>query len=100
MTDERLQIRAIRRSDYTARRRHRLSRAQVQMARELGMNFRTLGKLDIADQEHWKLPLPEFIESLYRKPFWQGSTRDRAVDRGARSSARRETGCAARGKAA
>jgi hypothetical protein len=26
-----------------------------------------LGKLDNADQEIWKLPLPNFIESLYRK---------------------------------
>jgi DNA-binding XRE family transcriptional regulator len=35
----------------SARKRHRLSEAQVQMARELGMNPRTLGKLDNADQE-------------------------------------------------
>jgi hypothetical protein len=53
----------------TARKRHELSHAHVQMARELGMNPRKLGKLDNADQEHWKLPLPAFIESLYRKRF-------------------------------
>ena len=53
----------------TARNRHHLSHAQVQMARELGMNPRKLGKLDNADQEPWKLPLPAFIESLYRKRF-------------------------------
>jgi hypothetical protein len=53
----------------TARIRHRLSHAQVQMARELGMNPKALGKLDNADQEPWKLPLPAFIESLYRKRF-------------------------------
>jgi len=53
----------------TARKRHRLSHAHVQMARELGMNPRKLGKLDNADQEPWKLPLPAFIESLYRKRF-------------------------------
>lgn len=53
----------------TARKRHRLSHVEVQMARELGMNPRTLGKLDNADEEPWKLPLPEFIESLYRKRF-------------------------------
>jgi hypothetical protein len=53
----------------TARKRHSLSHAHVQMARELGMNPKKLGKLDNADQEPWKLPLPAFIESLYRKRF-------------------------------
>jgi hypothetical protein len=53
----------------TARKRYHLSHAQVQMARELGMNPETLGKLDNADQEPWKLPLPAFIESLYQKRF-------------------------------
>jgi hypothetical protein len=28
------------------------------------MNPKKLGKLDNADQEPWKLPLPAFIESL------------------------------------
>ena len=53
----------------TARKHHHLSHAHVQMARELGMNPRKLGKLDNADQEPWKLPLPAFIESLYQKRF-------------------------------
>ena len=39
------------------------------MARELGLNPKKLGKLDNDDQEPWKLPLPAFIESLYRKRF-------------------------------
>lgn len=52
-----------------ARKRHHLSHAQVQMARELGMNPQKLGKLDNDDQEPWKMPLPEFIEHLYRKRF-------------------------------
>jgi hypothetical protein len=39
------------------------------MARELGMNPRKLGKLDNHDQEPWKLPLPAFIQSLYKKHF-------------------------------
>lgn len=52
-----------------ARKRHRLSHVHVQMARELGMNPKRLGKIDNADQEPWKLPLPEFIEELYRKRF-------------------------------
>ncbi len=52
-----------------ARKRHHLSHAQVQMARELGMNPKKLGKLDNRDQEPWKLPLPQFIEHLYFKRF-------------------------------
>lgn len=52
-----------------ARRRFGLSHAQVQMARELGMNPRKLGKLDNHDQEPWKAPLPQFIEHLYLKRF-------------------------------
>ena len=52
-----------------ARRRHHLSHAQVQMARELGMNPTRLGKLDNHEQEPWKLPLPQFIEELYLKRF-------------------------------
>ena len=40
-----------------ARQRHHLSDAQVQMARELGMNPAKLGKLDNHDQEPWKMPL-------------------------------------------
>jgi hypothetical protein len=34
-----------------ARRRHHLSHVQVQMARELGMNPKKLGRIDNADQE-------------------------------------------------
>jgi hypothetical protein len=52
-----------------ARKRHRLSHEQVQMARELGLNPKKLGKLDNHRQEPWKLPLPAFIEQLYRKRF-------------------------------
>ncbi len=52
-----------------ARKRHRLTHAQVQMARELGMNPQKLGKLDNHKQERWKQPLPEFIEELYQKRF-------------------------------
>lgn len=52
-----------------ARKRHELSHAHIQMARELGMNPKSLGKLDNHGQEVWKAPLPEFIESLYLKRF-------------------------------
>src|SRR6202035_2564450 len=52
-----------------ARKRFRLSDAHVQMARELGLNPRKLGKLDNHGQEPWKQPLPQFIEHLYGKRF-------------------------------
>ena len=50
-----------------ARRKFRLSHAHVQMAYELGLNPKKLGKLDNHHQEPWKLPLPDFIVKLYRK---------------------------------
>jgi hypothetical protein len=52
-----------------ARKRFRLSHAQIQMARELGLNPKQFGKLDNHHQEPWKQPLPEFITSLYEKRF-------------------------------
>jgi hypothetical protein len=52
-----------------ARRRHHLSHAQVQMARELGMNPTKLGSIDNHRQQPWKAPLPQFIEHLYFKRF-------------------------------
>ena len=60
-----------------ARKRHRLSHAQVQMARELGMNPRRLGNFDNHDQQPWKAPLPLFIEGLYEKRF--GRSRPESV---------------------
>jgi hypothetical protein len=50
-----------------ARRKLRLSHAHVQMAFELGLNPKKLGKLDNHHQEPWKLPLPDYIAKLYRK---------------------------------
>ena len=52
-----------------ARKRHHLSHAQVQMARELGMNPKKLGKKDNRDQEPWKMPCGPYIEHLYSKRF-------------------------------
>ena len=52
-----------------ARERYRLSHAQVQMARELGMNPRKFGGLANHLREPWKKPLPEFIADCYRKRF-------------------------------
>jgi hypothetical protein len=60
-----------------ARKRHHLSHAHVQMARELGMNPKKLGKIDNHRQEPWKAPLPQFIESLYEKSF--GRSRPQTV---------------------
>ena len=56
-----------------ARKRRRLTNAQVQMARELGMNPKKLGKLDNHDQEPWKMPLRQYIEYLYFKRFGKKS---------------------------
>ncbi len=52
-----------------ARKRHHLSHVQVQMARELGMNPKKLGKRDNQDQEPWKMPCGPHIEHLYSKRF-------------------------------
>jgi hypothetical protein len=52
-----------------AKKRHRLTDEQVQMAQELGMNPTKLGKIDNHKQEPWKAPLPQFIERLYVKRF-------------------------------
>ena len=60
-----------------ARQRYNLSHAQVQMARELGMNPMKLGGTANHRQERWKMPLPQFIEHLYEKRF--GSTRSADV---------------------
>jgi hypothetical protein len=52
-----------------ARNRFRLSHLQIQMARELGLNPKKFGSLANHDQEHWKSPLPQFIENLYFERF-------------------------------
>lgn len=52
-----------------ARKRFHLSHAQIQMARELGMNPKKFGKLANHKQEPWKAPLPVFIEKCYFKRF-------------------------------
>jgi hypothetical protein len=88
-----------------ARRRFRLSHAHVQMARELGMNPRKLGKLDNHHQEPWKAPLPLFIEHLYFKRFGRErpdvvvSIEERASALQAKKAARREARVKAREEA-
>lgn len=79
-----------------ARKRHHLSHAHVQMAAELGMDPRALGKLDNHRQEPWKLPLPEFIAQLYAKRFGRElpeevlSIEERARRRAARKAVKKE----------
>ena len=46
-----------------ARRRHRLSHAHVQMAREIGLNPKKLGKIDNHDQEPWSCRCPSSSSS-------------------------------------
>src|SRR6266511_1378349 len=67
-----------------ARRKFHLSHEHVQMARELGLNRKKLGKLDNHDQEPWKLPLPEFIGELYSKRCGKGEAGCREKYRGDR----------------
>ena len=96
-----------------ARKRFHLSHAHVQMARELGLNPKKLGKLDNHREEPWKAPLPQFIEHLYFKRFGRErpefvvSVEERArakeAKRAVRKEARRrlrarETGCPAEAK--
>ena len=52
-----------------ARKRHYLSHKHIQMACELGLNPKKLGKLANHKQESWKSPLSEFIEELYWRRF-------------------------------
>jgi hypothetical protein len=54
---------------FEARKKYRLTHAQVQMARELALNPKKLGGLANHRQEPWKLPLPKFIEAIYFKRF-------------------------------
>ena len=52
-----------------ARTKFRLSHAQIQMARELGLNPKKFGILANHEQEEWKTPLPKFIEDLFFQRF-------------------------------
>jgi hypothetical protein len=87
-----------------ARKRFHLSHAHVQMARELGMNPKKLGKLDNHSQEPWKAPLPEFIAQVYVKRFGRErpevvmSIEERARMQDAKKAARKEARRRARAK--
>jgi hypothetical protein len=51
------------------RQKYRLTDAQIQMARELGLNPRKFGGYANDRLEPWKRPLGEFIEEIYFKRF-------------------------------
>ena len=84
-----------------ARKRFNLSHAQVQMARELGLNPKKLGSMVNHKQEPWKMPLPRYIEHLYRKQLGkdipddarsiESKTRENAIRRKQRSDQGTET---------
>jgi hypothetical protein len=52
-----------------ARKRHRLSHAHIQMARELGFLPKSLRKIDDHQHKPWKAPLSVHLEDLYFKRF-------------------------------
>ena len=54
---------------FDARRKFKLTHAEVQMARELGMNPKKFGSLANERQEPWKSPLNVFISNCYHKRF-------------------------------
>jgi len=59
-----------------ARKKYRLSHAQIQMARDLGLNPKKFGGMANHKQEPWKVPLPNYIEHLYEKRFKQKAPDD------------------------
>jgi hypothetical protein len=91
-----------------ARKRFHLSNMQVQMARELGLNPKKLGKLDNHEHEPWKMPLAQYIKHLYFMHFGKESpdvftsieerARQIAVKKAAKHAAKRERQDESRGK--
>lgn len=50
-------------------KKYKLTGAQIQMARELGLNPKKFGGYANYRQQRWKRPLGEYIEHLYFKRF-------------------------------
>ena len=74
-----------------ARKKYHLTDAQVQMARELGMNPKKFGGLANHKQERWKAPLPEFIEDIYLKRFGRSAPeRVRSIEQLVKERARKK----------
>lgn len=84
-----------------ARKRFNLSDAQVQMAREIGLNPKKLGKLANHRQEPWKEPLPDFIQTLYRKHFGKDQPENvRSIEQVVKDKKRKQAERKARKRAA
>jgi hypothetical protein len=49
---------------FDARRRFKLSHAEIQMARELGINPKKFSSLATEKQQPWKLPIRDFIAGM------------------------------------
>ena len=83
-----------------ARRRFNLSHAQIQMARELGLNPKKLSGMANHKQERWKMPLPRYIEHLYKKQLSKDTPDDvrsieiKVLEKRARKEAKNRTGVA------
>jgi hypothetical protein len=79
-----------------ARKKYHLTDAQIQMARELGLNPKKFGSLANDRQEPWKRPLGEFIEHIYFKHFGRTqpervhSIEDQVEEKRARKRLKRE----------
>lgn len=52
-----------------ARKKYRLTDAEIQMARELGLSPKRFGRYSDRKNEPWKKPLREFIADQYEKQF-------------------------------
>ena len=52
-----------------AKKKYRLPKEAIQMAKRLGMNPKKFGGIANHKQEPWKQPLPDFIRTLYEKRF-------------------------------
>ena len=75
-----------------ARKKFHLSHAQIQMARELGLNPKKLGNHQPTKQQQWKLPLPEFIEEIYFKRFKKRAPENvRSIEQTVKDKARKKT---------
>ena len=84
-----------------ARKKYRLSHAQIQMARELGLNPKKFGSLGNTKQQQWKLPLPEFIEEIYFKHFKKRTPENiRSIEQMVKDKARKKAESKVRKEAA
>ncbi len=84
-----------------ARKKYHLSHAQIQMARELGLNPKKFGNLGNTKQQPWKLPLPKFIEKIYFKHFKKKAPDNiRSIEQMVKDKARKKAESKARREAA